>query len=251
MKFKDPRFSITINMPTRAALFRAVRDRFAAGKGFGLATLNLDHLAKLPNDPAFAEAYAKHDLIVADGRPIVWLSRLARKPVDLMPGSDLIIPLCAIAAERGVKVALVGSSEEALEGAAHVLRSDIPGIDIALIYSPPYGFDPTGEGAKDICKMLNDADVGLCITALGAPKQELFGAFAQELCPRVGFASTGAGLDFLAGLQVRAPKILRKMALEWLWRAAQDPKRMVPRYAQCFAILPRLTQRAWMERSES
>lgn len=235
-------------MPSRPALFRAVRDKFARGEGFALATLNLDHLTRLPIDRRFAEAYARHDMVVADGRPVVWLSRLAQQPVDLMPGSDLIIPLCAVAAERGVKVALVGSSEEALAGAAHVLNSDVPGLEIVLQHSPPYGFDPTGAGAVAICDMLHESGARLCIVALGAPKQEEFAAFAIDRCPGVGFASTGAGLDFLAGIQVRAPLLMRKLALEWLWRAAQDPKRMVPRYAKCFAVLPRLTRFAWESR---
>jgi exopolysaccharide biosynthesis WecB/TagA/CpsF family protein len=83
---------------------------------------------------------------------------------------------------------------------------------------------------------------------LGAPKQELFAAFARSRCDSVGFASIGAGLDFLSGHQVRAPRIMRTLALEWLWRALQSPRRMVPRYAKCFAILPGLARDALRQR---
>jgi UDP-N-acetyl-D-mannosaminuronic acid transferase (WecB/TagA/CpsF family) len=55
-------------------------------------------------------------------------------------------------------------------------------------------------------------------------------------------------LDFLSGHQVRAPRIMRALALEWLWRALQNPVRMVPRYAKCFAMLPGLMMQALRQR---
>lgn len=248
MKFGTGRSAVEVNIPTRASLFQAVRTKFAQGDGFALATLNLDHLTKLPHDPTFAAAYHAQNLVVADGRPIVWLSQLAKHPLELMPGSDLVIPLSEMAAEMQMPVAFVGSSEVALAGAKAALEACIPGISITMTHAPAYGFDPTGEAASEICDLLNESGVRLCFIALGAPKQELFAAFARGRCTAVGFASIGAGLDFLSGHQVRAPKIMRALALEWLWRALQSPKRMIPRYAKCFAILPRLTLDAWRQR---
>lgn len=248
MNFSAPRYSIDINVRSNSELFRILRERFLGKTGFALATLNLDHLTKLPTDIAFADAYNAHDLVVADGRPIVWLSQLARDPVELIPGSDLILPLSRLAQETGTKVALVGSSDEALSGASKALRHDVPGLDIALCHAPPYGFDPEGDGADAICDLLNNSGAGLCFIALGAPKQELFAAHARAKCPKIGFASIGAGLDFLSGHQIRAPQLMRRMALEWLWRLAQDPKRLIPRYAKCFAILPGLVWGALRQR---
>jgi exopolysaccharide biosynthesis WecB/TagA/CpsF family protein len=229
-------------------LFRAVREKFLRGDGFALATLNLDHLTKLPVDPAFARAYKAQDLVVADGQPIIWMSKLAKQPLELMAGSDLVIPLSLLATEMAMPVALVGSSDAALAGAKAALEQRVPGINIVLTHAPAYAFDPSGAAAAQICEMLNASGARLCFIALGAPKQELFAAFARTRSPAVGFASIGAGLDFLSGHQVRAPMIMRKLALEWLWRALQSPRRMVPRYAKCFAILPRLMLDAWRQR---
>ena len=86
---------------------------------------------------------------------------------------------------------------------------------------------------------LRDQEIGLCFVALGAPKQERFAAYGRSIAPSVGFASIGAGLDFVAGHQHRAPLWMRRLALEWLWRMLTNPLRLVPRYAKCFAILPR------------
>ena len=235
-------------MPTRTALFDALRARFAAREGFALATINLDHLTKLPVDAGFLAAYRGHDLVVADGRPVIWLSQLARSPVELMPGSDLILPLCHLCVEMGVPIAMVGSSDAALSGASEALRAAVPGLEVAFTHAPPYGFDPEGAEADAIFADLAASGAGLCFIALGAPKQELFAARGRRQAPQVGFASIGAGLDFLSGHQVRAPKIMRVLPLEWLWRALQSPKRMIPRYAKCFAILPGLAWHAFRQR---
>lgn len=248
MKFGKPPHQVEVNTATKQALFQAVRDRLATRDGFALATLNLDHLTKLPVDPAFLAAYHAHDLVVADGRPVVWLANMAQQPLELMPGSDMILPLCALCAELGVPIALVGSSDAALEGAAEALKARVAGLNVSYTHAPPYGFDPAGAQADAIFDDLTTSGAGLCFIALGAPKQELFAARGRQKAPTVGFASIGAGLDFLSGHQLRAPKIMRALALEWLWRALQSPMRMVPRYAKCFAILPGLMVQALRQR---
>ncbi|MEP4037601.1 WecB/TagA/CpsF family glycosyltransferase [Pseudophaeobacter sp.] len=229
---------IAVNMPTRAALESEVLRRFSAGEGFALATVNLDHLVKLAQSPEFLNAYAGQDLVVADGRPIVWLSRLANRPVELMPGSDMVLPLCRLAAAAGVPVALVGSTDEALTDAKTHLEARVPGLDLAWCHAPSGVFDPQGAEADAILENLNSKGIRLCFLALGAPKQESLAHRGRTDAPLVGFASIGAGLDFLGGHQTRAPLWVRRIAMEWLWRAMSSPARMVPRYAKCFAILP-------------
>lgn len=248
MKYGKGDAAVVVNVATRAALFQALRSRCAKGEGFALATLNLDHLTKLPRDTAFAAAYDAQDLIVADGRPVVWLSRLAKQPVELIPGSDLIVPLCELAAELSLPIAFFGSDEDALQRAAEALRTRAPGLEICHIAAPPMGFDPRGTAADAALRDITTSGARLCFLALGAPKQEILAARGREIAPGVGFASVGAGLDFLAGRQRRAPKWMRMLALEWLWRALQNPTRMVPRYARCFAILPGLAVDAWHAR---
>jgi UDP-N-acetyl-D-mannosaminuronic acid transferase (WecB/TagA/CpsF family) len=109
--------TITVNTPSRVALMGTLRQRFVDKQGFALATVNLDHLVKMRGSPDFTKAYAAQDLVVADGWPIVALSRLADREVELMPGSDLVLPLCELAAELDVKIGFVGSTPEVLEAA--------------------------------------------------------------------------------------------------------------------------------------
>ncbi|MEX0303849.1 MAG: WecB/TagA/CpsF family glycosyltransferase [Leisingera sp.] len=240
---------VAVNMPDRSLLEAEIRARFDARQGFALATVNLDHLVKLAEAPAFLAAYQAQDLVVADGRPIVWLSRLARRPVELMPGSDMVLPLCRLAAESGVQVALVGSTEAALQDAQEALTAQVPGLEIAWTHAPSGRFDPDGAEADQILHRLDETGIGLCFLALGAPKQERFAQRGRRLAPRTGFASVGAGLDFLGGHQKRAPAWVRAIAMEWLWRAFSSPSRLLPRYAKCLAVLPGQISRAWRLRT--
>ncbi|MFN7002639.1 MAG: WecB/TagA/CpsF family glycosyltransferase [Roseinatronobacter sp.] len=235
--FSDTRIEVTT--ATREDLFKDVRKRLSAHLGFALATINLDHLVKLRCNASFRNAYARQDIIVADGNPIVWLSRLAKRPVELIPGSELIDPLARIAAELDVPVAFFGSSPEVLESAAAALQRSHPGLKLAARISPPMGFDPSGAAAERLLDDIADSGARLCFIALGAPKQEEFAAYGRVRTPQIGFVSIGAGLDFIAGQQIRAPRLVRALALEWLWRMALAPRRLGPRYLQCILILPR------------
>lgn len=232
-------------MPDRDRLMAEVARRFAAGEGFALATINLDHLVKLRRDPAFAAAYAAQDLVVADGNPVVWLSRLARRPVALVPGSEMVEPLARAAAQAGVPVALVGATPAALAAAAGVLRARVPGLVVAAQIAPPMGFDPDSPDAARVLAQVGASGARLVFLALGAPRQERLAARGRGMLPQVGFASIGAGLDFLAGTQVRAPAWVRAIAMEWLWRMLSNPRRLARRYAECALILPAEAARAW------
>ncbi|MCL3881777.1 WecB/TagA/CpsF family glycosyltransferase [Marivita sp. GX14005] len=244
MRFWGDGYDLRVNVTDWSELERSVAARLAAGRGFCLATLNLDHLVKLRSDVSFRKAYAAQDLITADGNPVVWLSRLAARPVELIPGSDAILPLVRIAAAQNKRIALVGSTDTALAAARDFLESRIPGACVVAAISPAMGFDPEGEDAEQLIEALQDAEADLVFIALGAPKQEVFAAHAARRLPRAGFASIGAGLDFFAGHQRRAPRWVRATAMEWLWRALSQPTRLVPRYARCFAILPAETLHA-------
>ena len=235
-RFADTR--IEVNHPDKASLLSAVAARFVAGQGFALATINLDHLVKLGRDPAFRAAYAAQDMVVADGNPVVWLSRLARRPVSLVPGSDLVLPLVAAATQAGRPVAILGTTEAALSAARARIAALVPGVTFGPCIAPPQEFDPDGATARAMLAEVAAMGPGLCLLALGAPKQERLAALGRQLAPQAGFASIGAGIDFLAWHQMRAPEWVRTLALEWLWRALSQPRRLIPRYAACAAILP-------------
>ena len=235
---------IGVNVVSQEGLFADLEHRLAAGDGFCLATLNLDHVVKLRQSKDFCEAYRTHSHVTADGRPIAWLSRLAGQPVELLPGSDLMLPMIAMAQRLQLPIAFFGATEAALQGAAQNLRRSFPDLEIAACIAPPMGFDPQSPQADAFIDALRASGARIVFIALGAPKQEIFAQRAHAAAPHMGFASIGAGVDFIAGTQTRAPRLVRGLAGEWLWRLAGNPRRLFWRYMACFAILPSLTVRA-------
>jgi N-acetylglucosaminyldiphosphoundecaprenol N-acetyl-beta-D-mannosaminyltransferase len=235
---------IAVTAPRKTALLSELEARMAKGQGFSLATLNLDHVVKIVRDPVFRAAYAAQTHVTADGNPIVWLCRIAGQDVELIPGSELVEPVAALAVGQKVCLAMVGSTEASLAGATRALETRYPGLEVSARIAPPMGFDPQGPGADEVIEQLRASGAGVCFLALGAPKQEVFAARAQTALPQMGFLSIGAGLDFLSGAQVRAPALARMLALEWFWRLLSNPGRLFLRYMACFAILPRAVRMA-------
>lgn len=231
---------VVVNMTTRAQLLADLQQRLETKQGFSVATLNLDHVVKLRKLPRFRLAYIRHSHVTADGNPIVWFSRLAGEPVSLLPGSELIFPAITCAMSAQVPVALFGSTPETLTLTKASLLARFPDLQIAATLSPPMEFDPEGPDADRYISDLGASGAGLVFLALGAPKQEIFAERASAALPGIGFMSIGAGLDFISGQQVRAPKIVRRFAAEWLWRLARDPRRLLGRYAACAAVMPSL-----------
>lgn len=242
---------IEVNVPSKSDLLETIRGRFSKGQGFALATINLDHLVKLRTSKLFRDAYAEQDLVVADGNPIVWLSHIASRPVSLAPGSDLVVPLARLAAAQGVSVALIGATVPTLTGAAEVLCAEIPDLRIVAQLTPSQNFDPFGLEADELIDAVQKSGAGLTLLALGAPRQEVFAARSLKALPEVGFVSIGAGLDFLSGDQIRAPRWVRRIAMEWLWRMMSNPRRLGLRYLKCALILPRLFMMALRQRQET
>ncbi|MFT4012084.1 MAG: WecB/TagA/CpsF family glycosyltransferase [Paracoccus sp. (in: a-proteobacteria)] len=242
--------AVRINCPSSEAVLQQARLHLQQGRGFALATINVDHLQRLGEEEPFRIAYSAQDLVCADGNPIVWLSRLAGRPVGLAPGSDLVLPLANEAARQGLPVALIGSNDASLQLAGAEMQARVPGLKLALTHAPGFPFDPEGAEGAEIIEKIRQSGARLCFLALGAPKQEIFSIRARDTLGNVGFASIGAGLDFLSGHQTRAPKLMRRIKMEWFWRMMSNPRRLAKRYAKGFTILPAHAAAAWRLRSQ-
>lgn len=238
-----------VTVSSHKSLLSDLRARIDRGNGFAVATMNLDHAVKLQHDPSFRKAYAAHTHVTADGRPIVWLSKLAGRPVDLVTGSDLVDPLVAMCAELRAPLALLGSTREVLAKAASELEMRHAGLKTVVLLSPPMDFEPEDAAADEMIGALARSGASVCLLALGAPKQEKFAARALGVLPAMGFVSVGAGIDFVAGAQLRAPRVFRALALEWLWRLSGNPRRLFRRYLRCVLIMPELIRSALSLRS--
>lgn len=226
---------------TTPTLGVAIADTVALARarlGFSLFTLNLDHLVKLRQSPSFQSAYRKAAIVTADGAPVAWLSRQKAAGVERTTGADLLLPLITAAAYNDLPVYLFGSSEAVLERSVEALKRHTHGrIRFAGVHAPSAAFDPRGPEGDEAIARIKETGAAVCFVALGAPKQEIFSARAVEAGARCGFICIGAALDFIAGTQVRAPRLFQLTGMEWAWRLGSNPRRLAARYARCAHLL--------------
>lgn len=217
-----------------------VVERALQRKGFSFFTLNLDHLVKLRSDRTFREAYRRATFISADGAPVVALARKQGANLQRTTGADMVLPLCAAAAARGIPIYLFGCTPESLAASMQHLKTRFPSLDIRGAQSPAFGFDPASDAADAAGVEIARSGAALCFVALGAPKQEVFADRMAGRHKDIGFICIGAALDFISGAQVRAPRIMQVAGLEWLWRLAGNPRRLAARYGRCATLLTEL-----------
>ena len=219
-----------INAPTEAWVIERIVQDASEGRGGTVFTINLDHLAKLRVDAAFRAAYERATYVTADGVPVVLLARSTGAEIERVTGADLVLPLCRAAAAAELSVYFFGTRRDILDRAVEHLRREIPGLTVVGVEAPAMGFDPHGEAAREAAERISASGAGICFVALGAPKQELFANAALTWSAGVVYLGVGAALDFLAGERRRAPRLMQRLGLEWLWRTSQEPRRLLPRY---------------------
>ena len=234
---------IHINLMSMSKAVIAITNAALAARSFIVCTLNIDHLAKLQTIPKFREGYQKAEFVTADGFPIVILGRLAGSDVSRTTGADLVDPVCREAASHGLTVFFFGSTIETLTECARRLESRYPALKVAGMLAPGPNFDPYSKEADEAISVIQDAEADLCFLALGAPRQELFAVRCSELIQKTGFLCVGAALNFIAGTERRAPRIVQRIDLEWLWRILHDPRRLTGRYVRGLGTFLRLAVR--------
>ncbi len=212
-----------------------------------VVTPNVDHALLLRDSAPLRRAYEQADLVLADGMPIVWASRLLGRPLpQRVTGADLVPALLDAAdSNRPLRVYLLGAGPGVAERAAAAIEKRWPAVRVVGTYSPPMGFEnDEAENAK-ILRQIDAAAPDVLVVGLGAPKQELWvHAHRHGLRAKVALC-VGATIDFLAGEKPRAPAWMRATGLEWLFRVASEPKRLLTRYARGAWVFPQLVWREW------
>lgn len=196
-----------------------------------VVTPNSSHIVMLQNDRLFAKSYRGADLVLPDGMPLIWASKLMRRPLkEKISGSDLMPALCEVASEKGYTVFLLGGKLGVAEIAKRELIVKYPSLRVAGTYSPPLGFEDDEAENEKILRIINDCRPDILFLGLGTPKQEKW-IFRNKESYEAGISiGVGASFDFVAGTVERAPVWMQKSGLEWLWRLLREPRRLWKRY---------------------
>jgi N-acetylglucosaminyldiphosphoundecaprenol N-acetyl-beta-D-mannosaminyltransferase len=216
---------------TEPDVVAVVLEELAAGRGGRIVTPNVDILRLAARDAEARSHVASSTLVMADGTPLIWASRLAGRPLPArVPGSDLIWSLCAGLAGAGRSVYLLGGEPGAAELAAANMVTRNPALVIAGYDSPSFGFDTRPDEYAQVCGKVVAAQPDLVLVGLGFPKQERVIVRLREAMPEAWYMGCGAAIGFVAGTHRRAPLWMQRAGLEWVHRLGLEPQRLVRRY---------------------
>jgi N-acetylglucosaminyldiphosphoundecaprenol N-acetyl-beta-D-mannosaminyltransferase len=216
---------------TEARAIEYVLAELDRGHGGWAITPNLDHLRRLTGDRKLRTLYETASLILADGMPLIWASRLQGTPLpERVAGSTLITTLSDAAAKRNRSVFLLGGDAGTADAASEVLRNRSPGLRVAGTLCPPMGFENDDMEMSRLISAVTAADPDIIYVALGSPKQEWLIGRLRGYLPRAWWLGIGISFSFLCGRVRRAPAWMQKCGLEWAHRLAQEPKRLARRY---------------------
>lgn len=216
---------------TEPQLLQLLAARHDANLGSWLITPNLDILRQFHRSADTRALVAQADIIIADGMPLVWASRIARTPLpERVPGSALIWSLTALAAQRSWPIYLLGGNPGTAARAADVLQQRHENLRIAGTLCPPMRFEQNPDSLAQICHEVHAAQPTIVFVALGFPKQENVILHLRRLLPHAIFIGVGISFSFITGEVKRAPAWLQRLGLEWLHRLAQEPRRLFTRY---------------------
>lgn len=203
-----------------------------------VVTPNIDHMARLV-DPASGDLlsiYQQADLLLCDSRVLQKLihSRL-QKTLPVVAGSDLTDYLFQHALQLSDRIAIIGGDDAVIER----VRQKYDQLTLMHI-NPSMGFIHKQEEVDTLIEWVKQQNPHFLFLALGSPQQEkLATAFKASECHGVALC-IGASIRFLVGDEVRAPVILQRLHLEWLFRMLQSPKRLIPRYLGNFLAIPKV-----------
>jgi len=223
--------SVQFDRLTEDEVVERVLAELSDGSGGQIITPNVDILHRVVRDSAAMHHVRASSLVVADGKPLIWASRLAGDPLPArVAGADLIWSLSAAMADAGRSVYLLGGEPGTAARAADVMRDRLPALKLAGCCSPSLGFDTRPEEYDAVCDEVVGAAPDLVFAGFGFPKQERVIARLRERLPQTWFLGCGAAIRFVAGVHSRAPVWRQDNGLEWVHGLYLEPRRLKRRY---------------------
>lgn len=197
-----------------------------------VVTPNIDHMSRLcdsSESEVLLPIYQEADLCLCDSRILEKLLKLTGHQLNaVVPGSDLTEYIFKHTLSDKDKVLVFGGEEERVSRLCDLY----PHLSIEHI-NPSMGFINKDDEVASLVSTIAESEYHYIFLAVGSPRQEVFAAKLKQAKVRAGVAlCIGASINFLVGVEKRAPKVMQMLHIEWLYRMLQDPKRLVKRYVQ-------------------
>ncbi len=219
--------SLNISLQTFKEALDAIIGLGASKKPAYVCFANVHMVIEAHLNKAFGENVNSANLVCADGMPLVKTIKLFYGiKTDRVAGMDVFPELLKLAEANAQKIFLFGTTDELLKKIIDKAKIQFPKLTIAGSYSPPFDKDINDETYVD---MIKKSDANLVFVALGCPKQELWMAKHSHKINAV-LLGIGGAFPIYADTVKRAPKGMRNVGLEWLYRLCQEPRRLFKRY---------------------
>ena len=238
-------FGVPVNNLTMRETVDRIEAMVGDGKVHQHVVINVDKIVKMESNQALRAAVLDCDLINVDGQPIIWASRILQSPIEeRVTGIDLFDVLIARCAERGFRPYLLGARQDVVAKTVDVLKAKYPKLQLAGWRNGYWSANEEPAVVQEIKKARPDV---LCM-AVGSPKQELFLCKWKKEMQVPFVMGVGGSFDVTAGVLKRAPEWMQDSGLEWLFRLAQEPRRLWRRYLKEDMAFFRLVWREWRKR---
>jgi N-acetylglucosaminyldiphosphoundecaprenol N-acetyl-beta-D-mannosaminyltransferase len=230
----------------------AIEGLILSGGTHQVSTANLDFWLNSLADQHLHRIIAGCSLVLADGMPLVWVSKLMGCPLaERVTGVDLVPRLAKLSAEKGYRIFLLGGREQVAERAARLLEDLYPGTCIVDTYAPSEETMALLDHSE-ILSRIHAARPDILLVALGNPKQEKWIWMHRKRLGVPVAMGVGGSFEILVGDVRRAPKWVQRIGMEWAMRFVQEPSRLGPRYFRDFSGLarrmPLTLLAAWLQR---
>jgi len=188
-----------------------------------IATADAAGIVQAQSDPEFMHILKTADLVTPDSIGVLWAAKKAGKPIkERVSGVDLCDKLCAMSADKGWRIYLLGASPGVADLAAEKLRLKHPGCNIV---GARHGYFPS-ESDEIVAQEVAATKPDILLVAMGIPRQEKFIKKTQSIINASVAMGVGGSLDVFSGKAKRAPKVFQKLKLEWLWRLILNPSKI-------------------------
>jgi len=200
-------------------------------KSCSVFTPNVNMITRSIKDEKLKHSLIKADLLVPDGMPLIWVSKILNTPLEeKVEGTDIFFNFCRIASSKNYRIFLMGAKEGIAQKAAIRLKKKFKNLNIIGTYSPLFGFEKDKDESDKMIKMLKDSDADILFMGISEGKGEKWIHKNKDNYKIPVSIQVGASFDIAAGEKKITPVFIKNSGFSWLWRLIQEPRRLWRRY---------------------
>jgi N-acetylglucosaminyldiphosphoundecaprenol N-acetyl-beta-D-mannosaminyltransferase len=219
-------FDLELNAMPRSTIVSHILRKVSEKEGGYHVSLNSFKLLEISKSEKLRKVLEKADFLTADGYSIVLAARLLnQEPIERVTGIDIFFDLLETSKQQSLKVFFLGSTDSTLKKIEEVVNSNYQ-VEIVGMRN---GFWLENEENRVVSEIVR-TQPDVCFIALPSPRKEFFIFDHLEEFKSIFLMPVGGAFDILAGVTVRAPRLLQAIGMEWLFRMLQEPLRLAPRY---------------------